>query len=121
MTIEIIATILGTLGIAEIIKLIVEKKFSKKQDKIANDKDEFSALRERIDYNEQEINRLNKSQIKANRKIQKLYAFLIDVSKETCSVEDCPLRKIITIDFDELEDDIKNDKINNDVNDNSGN
>lgn len=103
--VEIIVTLASCVGLAELIKFLVAKRFSKKRDQVMTQKDEFSALRERIDYNEKEINRLNRSQISANRKISKMYSFLIDITKQTCSEENCALRKVIAINFDEFEDD----------------
>lgn len=103
--VEIIVTLAGCVGLAELIRFLVAKLFSKKRDQVMTQKDEFSALRERIDYNEKEINRLNRSQISANRKISKMYSFLIDITKQTCSEENCALRKVVAINFDEFEDD----------------
>lgn len=102
--VEIIVTLASCVGLAELIKFLVAKRFSKKRDQVMTQKDEFSALRERIDYNEKEINRLNRSQISANRKISKMYSFLIDITKQTCSEENCALRKVVAINFDEFED-----------------
>lgn len=103
-TLEIIVSILGALGVAEVIRLVVTKYFSKKQDKIVEQKDEFAVLRERLDYNEKELNRINQAQIKANRKISKMYSFLANVSKDTCAKENCPYRELIKIDYDAFDD-----------------
>lgn len=104
MTWEIIAAFGSALGISEILHLTVSKFFSKKQDAITTQKDEFEAIRERLTYNEKETNRLNKAQIAANRKISKLYAYLVDVTTKTCAKKNCALRQMITIDFDDLDD-----------------
>jgi hypothetical protein len=109
--VEIIVTLASCVGLAELIKFLVAKRFSKKRDQVMTQKDEFSALRERIDYNEKEINRLNRSQISANRKISKMYSFLIDITKQTCSEENCALRKVVAINFDEFEDDDEKEPI----------
>ena len=101
---EITFGILGTIGIADLIRLVIEKFFSRKKDHIHNQKDEFSALRERLDYNEKELNRLNKNQIAANRKISKMYSFMVRVTPNTCTKKDCNYRELISIDFDEFED-----------------
>jgi len=105
MTIEIIIAIAGTLGISEILHLIVSKLFSKKQDTIMTQKDEFEAIRERLTYNEKETNRLNRAQIMANRKISRLYSYLVDVTTKTCAKTNCALREIIAIDFDNFDED----------------
>lgn len=110
MTVEIIMAIAGTLGISEILHLIVAKIFSKKQDHITTQKDEFAAIRERLDYNERETNRLNREQIMANRKISRLCNYLVDVITKTCAKKNCALREIINIDFDDLND-LDDDKI----------
>lgn len=104
-TIEIIGALAGAVGLAEIVKLLIEKRFSKKRDNTKNQRDEFAILRERIDFNEKEINRVNRSQIAANRKMSRMYSFLVDFTKQTCSEENCALRKVVSIDFDAFEDD----------------
>lgn len=117
--IEIGVTVAGTIGLADIIRIIIEKIFSKKKEKVENQKDEFSVLRERLDYNEKELNRLNKNQICDRRKISKLYAFLVRITPDTCTKKDCKYRELISIDFDEFEnkneddekDDMKPDEI----------
>lgn len=105
MTMEILATVLGALGIADIVRIIVVKVFSKKKDQVATAKDEFEAIRERLSYNEKETNRLNKAQIAANRKISRLYSYLVGVTTKTCTKKNCALREILAIDFDDFDDD----------------
>lgn len=112
MTVEIIIAIAGTLGISEILHLIVAKIFSKKQDQIITQKDEFEAIRERLTYNEKETNRLNRAQIMANRKISRLCAYLVDITTKTCAKKNCALREMIDIDFDNF-DDVAEDDIDN--------
>lgn len=109
-TMEIIVAIGSAIGLAEIIRLIITKHFSKKQDKITEQKDEFSALRERLDYNEKELNRINENQIKSNRKISRLYNYITSLSKDTCAKKNCAYRQLVTIDFDDI-DESDNDKV----------
>ena len=102
---EIGASIAGTIGFADLLRIIIEKLLSKKKEKVENQKDEFSVLRERLDYNERELNRLNKNQITDRRKISKLYAFLVRVTPDTCTKKDCKYRELICIDWNEFEND----------------
>lgn len=109
-TMEIVIAIASAIGAAEVLRIIITKYFSKKQDKITEQKDEFSALRERLDYNEKELNRINENQIKSNRKITKLYNFITGLSKDTCSKKNCAYRQLISIDFDDLDGEV-NDSV----------
>lgn len=105
MTMEVIGTVLGAIGIADILRIIVVKIFAKKKDQITASKDEFEALRERLSYTEKEMNRLNKAQIAANRKISRLYSYLVNVTTKTCTKKNCALREIMAIDFNDFDDD----------------
>lgn len=118
MTGELILAIIGGLGVGELLHFIVSKIFSKKQDTITTQKDEFAAIRERLTYNEKETNRLNKAQVIANRKISRLYTCLAEVTTKTCAKTDCPIREILAINFDDLDYDAEETLINDSENDN---
>lgn len=108
-TIEIIATVLGCIGLGDIIKTVIEKHFSKKADNISNNRDEFAVLRDRVIFAEREVSRLDRQQIANNKRISRLYTFLADLTLMTCSREKCAMRDIIAIDFNSIEDGIEED------------
>lgn len=94
---EIFLGVAGTLGLADLARITIEKFFSKK-------KDEFAILKERLDYNERELSRVTKEQAIDRRKISKMYAFLVRITPETCTKKDCKYRELICIDFGEFEE-----------------
>ena len=102
---EIFLGIAGTLGLADLARITIEKFFSKK-------KDEFSILKERLDYTERELSRVVKEQATDRRKISKMYAFLVRITPETCTKRDCKYRELINMNFAEFED-IEDDKKEN--------
>lgn len=108
-TLEIIVAILGSVGLADIIKTLVDKHFSKKQDTINNNRDEFAVLKDRVEFAEKEIAKYSRQQMANNRRISRLYTFLCDLTLLTCSKEKCPMRDIIAIDFDAIEGDIEDE------------
>lgn len=100
---EIIIAIAGAIGLAEILKAVVDKLLSKRRDKTKNDNDEFSVLKKRIGFAEMEVNRLNRQQIENSRRISRMYTFMADMTKQTCAKKDCKMRDLIAIDFDSIE------------------
>lgn len=102
---EFILGIAGALCVGEVIKLIIMKIFSKKKDSIAEKKDEFAALREMIEYNQQEINRLTRKEGANNRRIVMMYNFIAEMVMQTCSKANCKMRKLIDFDTSIFEDD----------------
>lgn len=100
---EIFAIVATALGVAEVIRLVVEKLLNKKSNGIANTKDEFAVMKERQEFADKEITRLNRQQIENSRRISRLYTFLADLTRQTCSKKDCKMRDLIAIDFDSIE------------------
>lgn len=101
---EIFLAMAGAVGLAEIVKTLVERLVRKKHYGIADKKDEFSALRERLDYNEKEINGLMKQQAINNRRIARMYNFIAEMVMQTCAKTGCKMRKIIEVNFDSFDE-----------------
>lgn len=93
---EIVVAIGGLIGIADIIRLVIEKLFSNKQDS-------FARLKERLEFTERETTRLNKMVTRTNMKFLKLYSLVADLIKKSCS-KDCPMRELVDIDLDILDE-----------------
>lgn len=104
MTAETFGLVAAAVGLAEIIRMVLSKIFSKKSDEINENKDEFATLRERMLFNEQQTNRLNKALTKTNLKVLKTYAIVTELTKKSCG-KDCPMREIVNIDLGYLDDD----------------
>lgn len=97
----------GMVGLAEVVKIVLEKLLSKKKEHISNSKDEFELLKQRLELAEREIDKGQRESFANTRRISKLYTFLADLTLMTCSKQKCPMRDIIAIDFAAIEHDIE--------------
>lgn len=102
-TIELIVTIASAIGVAELLRILLEKLLSKKKDSLSNNKDEFSNLKERIEFNESQTNKLFKQQAIFRFQILKMYDVIADLVEWSCIV-DCPKRKTRDVDLEKLKD-----------------
>lgn len=117
-TVELIVTIASAIGVAELLRILLEKLLSKKKDALSNNKDEFSNLKERIEFNESQTNKLFKQQAVFRFQILRMYDVIADLVEWSCIV-DCPKRKSRDVDLEKLKDiyeikieNCENDKIN---------
>ncbi len=94
--IEICVAIAGAIGLADIIRIIIEKFFSKKSD-------DFARLKERLEFTEKETTRLNKVITRTNMKVLRLYTMVTELVKKSCG-KNCPMREIVDIDLESLND-----------------
>lgn len=98
---EIIGTVIGSLCLGEVLKIIVLRMFSK-------NRDDFATLRERLEFQEREINGLTRQQAINNRKITRMYNCIAEMLMQTCSKQGCKMRKIIDIDTSVFDDEWEN-------------
>ena len=97
----------GMVGLAEVVKIVLEKLLSRKKETISNAHDEFQLLKDRLALAEKEIDKSQRESFANTRRISRLYTFLADLTLMTCSKQKCPMRDIISIDFAAIENDIE--------------
>lgn len=103
-TFEIILAIAGSVGLAEVVRLIVEKILNKKHNTLNDKKDEFNNLKERLEFTEQQYENVQTEQAKMRVQLLQMYNIIIDMIQISCTV-DCPNRKLKEVDkkiLDEL-------------------
>lgn len=93
---EIVVTGAGLIGLADIVRLVLEKVLNSKQDS-------FARLKERLEFTERETTRLNKMVTRTNMKFLKLYALVAELTKKSCG-KDCPMRELVQIDLESIDE-----------------